>query len=459
MKKKIIFLFVLTSALSTKAQSYLGYYYDNYAGVQSALYNPASIVDSRFKTDINLTSFSASVGNNYYGISVSDLMKGGDYNFELQSKKFPSNSNNFIVNTDVMGPSFMFNIAPKHSLAIFTRGRSIANIRNIDGDLFNKLRNDFDTSQDYNINSQNFSIVGNAWAELGISYATILLNKNQHFIKGGFSLKYLQGIGNAYIKANNVSLAYNNNSTDPNLNSITTTGSLIYGGSQDFENDNYAFNKNSNGFGTDIGFIYEYRPNYNNFSPDDKDLNKYKLRFGLSVTDIGSMTYKDSTQRTHDLNGTRTEAQYQNLSSTDYLNTFPTTLSDAKKVSLPTAIHTNIDWNFYKKFYLNLNSDISLTSKTALNTNSIENAVSLTPRYEVKWFSFYLPLSYMQYSDFRAGFGFRAGPLFVGSGSVISNLISDQSKGLDVHLGLKVPIYQGKKKDKDNDGILDKFDI
>ena len=183
MKKRIALLIVLTSVLSAKAQSYLGYYYDNYAGVQSVLYNPASIVDSRFKTDINLVSVSASVGNDYYGFSVSDLMKGGDYDFELQSKKFSKNSNNFIVNADVMGPSFMFNIAPKHSLAIFTRGRSIANVRNIDGDLFNKLRDDFNASEDYTINSQNFSIVGNAWAELGLSYATILLNKNQHFVE------------------------------------------------------------------------------------------------------------------------------------------------------------------------------------------------------------------------------------------------------------------------------------
>ncbi|HFG0469967.1 hypothetical protein [Flavobacterium psychrophilum] len=90
MKNKFLLLFVFTSLFSARAQSYLGYYYDNYAGVQSVLYNPASIVDSRFKTDINLASVSGSVGNDYYGFSVSDLLKGGDYDFELQSKKFPS---------------------------------------------------------------------------------------------------------------------------------------------------------------------------------------------------------------------------------------------------------------------------------------------------------------------------------------------------------------------------------
>ncbi len=112
MKNKFLLLFVFTSLFSARAQSYLGYYYDNYAGVQSVLYNPASIVDSRFKTDINLASVSGSVGNDYYGFSVSDLLKGGDYDFELQSKKFPSRSNNFVANVDIMGPSFMFNIAP-----------------------------------------------------------------------------------------------------------------------------------------------------------------------------------------------------------------------------------------------------------------------------------------------------------------------------------------------------------
>lgn len=443
--------------LNAKAQAYLGYYFDNYAGVQSTLYNPASIVDSRFKTDINLISSSGLLANDYYGVRIFDAYKDS-FNFDRDAKKFPSNNNSGFVNVDVMGPSFMFNIAPKHAIAIFTRARSMFNFRRIDGVLIDRLENDLGASQDFKLNSQNFSGIGHSWGELGISYATVLLNKNQHFLKGGLSLKYLQGVGNIYLNANNVSIDYNYvNSTTTN-NSITTTGVITYGGSQKIEDEDYKFNKDSKGFGADLGFVYEYRPDYTRFNADDKDLNKYKLRFGVSVTDIGSINYKNATETSYNVNGTRTEKDFNDLNIDNFLNTFSTTNSNARNANLPMALHTNVDWNMYKKFYLNLNGDISLTSKTALNTNSIANNISITPRYEVKWFSFYIPLTYIEYSELNAGAGFRFGPLFLGSGSIITNLISKESKGADVHVGLKIPVYQGKKKDKDKDGILDKLD-
>ena len=74
--------------------------------------------------------------------------------------------------------------------------------------------------------------------------------------------------------------------------------------------------------------------------------------------------------------------------------------------------------------------------------NSIINTITIAPRLETKWFSFYTPLSFRQYGDFAFGGGFRLGPLTVGSGSIFSNLLSDSSKTTDIFLGLKVPIYR-----------------
>lgn len=460
MKKLLIIFFVLISVTTLKAQSYLGYFHDNYAGVQSVLFNPASIVDSRFRTDINLASVSGLVGNDYYGFKALDLFKDS-YNLEKQAKTFPSKNNNIHINIDVMGPSFMFNIAPKHALAIFTRARGVVNINNIDGDLFNKLRDNFGNATFFNSNSQNFNLTSNAWAEAGISYATVLSNKNKHFFKGGISLKYLQGLGNTYANANNVGLNYlRTNQFFQNFNFIATSGQIIYGEDPNAAaGGSYKFLAGSFGIGADLGLVYEFRPNYNDFSADDKDLNKYKLRIGLSVTDFGSILYKDAKETVHNINGVITQAQYNANDTNELLKLYyPGAVTSARKVNLPTALHLNTDWNMYKKFYLNVNGDFAITSKTAINTNSVESAVSLTPRYEVKWFSAYLPISYLEYSGAQAGIGFRAGPLFVGSGSIISNLISSESKGADIHLGLKVPIYQGRKKDKDEDGVLDKND-
>jgi outer membrane protein OmpA-like peptidoglycan-associated protein len=467
MKKLLVSVFVLTGMLGARAQSYLGYMYDNYAGVQSTLYNPASIVDSRFKTDINLFSFSGLVSNDYYGVKATDAIKNG-YDFNLATKS-PTTNNNGLGNVDIMGPSFMFNLAPKHSIALFTRARSFVNASNIDGNFAEKVSNNFDNITTLNVPPQNSNIVGNAWAEFGLSYATVILDKQIHFLKGGLSVKYLQGIANTYANADNVTVTYNKVASNPTLSTITSTGSVNYGESQDFTvNKDYKLNAGSTGLGLDLGFVYEYRPDYSTYKTVDqngksvyfKDVNKYKYRFGLSVTDIGSINYKEGTQKKYNVNKTVSQAQLDAEKPQDVLEKLYT-LTETKTSSrayLPTAIHANADWNMYKKFYLNLNADINVNSKTAINTNTIANTFSLTPRYESKWFSFYLPLTQSEYRGFMAGAGLRLGPLFVGSGSILSNLVSDKSKGADVHLGLKIPIYQGRMKDSDGDGVYDKFD-
>jgi outer membrane protein OmpA-like peptidoglycan-associated protein len=459
MKKIISIIVLFLSIIQVQSQSYLGYFNDNYSGVHSVIYNPANIADSRFKTDINLFSSSILAGNDYYGFNALDILKD-NYDFEKQAKRFPTNNNNLHINLDIMGPAFMFNLTPKSTIAIFTRGRSISNVNNIDGDLFNQLRDDFNTNNNFSTSNQNFNITANAWAEAGLSYARVIFNKEKHFLKGGLSLKYLQGLGNSYANANNLGLIFTNVGNNSLTNTISTSGVITYGEDPNIANGgNYKFLSGSYGLGADLGFTYEFRPNYSDYSIDDKDKNKYKLRLGLSVTDFGSILYKGGLESAYKLSGSVTEAQYNNSSTGDFLDaTYLKSTKSIRKVSLPTAIHLNADWNIHNKFYLNVNGDFGVTSKTAINTNSIENLVTLTPRFEVKWFSAYLPISYLEYSGPQAGFGFRAGPLFVGSGSIISNLISDESKGADLHLGLKIPIYQGRKRDQDLDGIVDKKD-
>jgi hypothetical protein len=47
-----------------------------------------------------------------------------------------------------------------------------------------------------------------------------------------------------------------------------------------------------------------------------------------------------------------------------------------------------------------------------------------------------------QYDGLAMGAGLRLGPLMVGSGSVISNVLGDSAKTTDVYVGLKIPIYK-----------------
>jgi outer membrane protein OmpA-like peptidoglycan-associated protein len=463
MKKTVFVIAFLASLATAKAQSYLGYYHDNYAGVQSVLFNPATIVDSRFKTDINLLSFSSSVSNDMYGVNFFDVFKDG-YDFDTQAKKSFTNANKVNLNTDVMGPSFMFNITPKHSLAIFTRARGIGNVIDVNGNVINELSKDNQTNFNYSVGSPN--AVGNSWGEIGISYAAVLYQQGQHFLKGGITAKYLQGIANYHFQGTNVTLKYNENVILPQNSTYESTGTAVYGSSQDFStNSNIDIDSKSNGFGVDLGLVYEWRPDFDASRADINDLkylNKYKVRVGFALTDLGSMMYDKGVRNSYNLNKIITQDNYDNADNFDDFmkNNYPATpINGAIKSKLPTAIHADVDWNIHNKFYVNLNGDFSVVSKTILNQSSIANQVSLTPRYESRWFSFYLPVSYMDVNkQAQVGVGLRTGVFFIGSGSVLSNMMSDNSRAADIHLGVKIPVYQKKAKDLDGDGVLDKND-
>ncbi len=459
MKKHFLTLLLFVGLYNSNAQSYLGYFNDNYSGVNGVLYNPASIVGTPYKAHINLASVSIAGANDYFGVKAADLFKGS-YDIKTDAKYFPSANNNFVVNADVMGPSFMLNLFPKHAIAIYSRVRGIANINNINGTVLNNLYKGLNT-QSYDEKVGNFNASAQEWAELGLSYATVLLDKNNHFIKGGLTVKYLQGVLNNYASGKDVTLKYAYDNATPNNSLVTTSGELTYGGvttgSLFSRNPQFDLKSRGNGVGADVGFVYEYRK-------DTEEDIKYKFRVGVSVTDIGSINYKDSEQKRYNLNNSKAASLFNAQNDLpgilkNVAGFAPINIDDNTRVNLPTAFHGNIDVNIYKKFFIGANGDLSLINKNKLGATSIANTLAITPRYESKWFGFYVPVTIMEYRGTQVGAGFRAGPLFIGSGSVITNLVSKESKGFDVHAGLFIPIFGGAKaKDSDGDGLLDKDD-
>lgn len=471
MKKIAFSLILIVSSFYLQAQSYIGFLTDNYSGVNSVISNPANIADSRFKTDINLAGMSVFGGNDYYGVNIMDAIKA-DYDFDLSAKKSPTTDNNASLNMDVMGPAFMFNLNKTSSIAIFTRARSFVNVNEINGESIDAIDND--VSNSFVVNEGDFSIIGHGWAELGVSYARVLMNKEQHFLKGGLTLKYLQGGGSAYVSGKNVNVDFEADffiiGGQPQ-GRLTSTGQVTYGRFDEFDNTNYDYElpKKATGFGGDIGFVYEWRPNYADYTTTNadgttyttKDENKYKLKIGLSLTDLGQIKYKDGMEETFDITNSVREDEINDEEDLNSILNNLYILTNSKigyTANLPTAVHLNADWSFTSKLYLNLNTDFSLISKGKENASRISNIASLTPRFESKWFSFYVPLSIVENNGFQAGAGLRAGPLYIGSGSVLTALVGDDSKGADVYAGLKIPVYQGRTKDKDGDGVIDKLD-
>ena len=423
----------------SNAQSYVGHALDNYSGVHGLIVNPASVVDSRQRADINLFSFAAFGGSDYFSTDFSAILESEDgFTFEDDMQLNVMDENQFFLNIDILGPSFMFNLTPRSSIGFTSRLRGFMNLNNINGRLYESVEEGFDLGEDYDFDMRNFSGTIHSWGELGLTYGRILMDGNRHFLKGGVTLKYLQGAGSTFASSSNLSGQYSANS-----GTLTTTGSLQYASTQGFNSNDIDFEEPTGGFGADIGFIYEYRR-----EPELDSIvghSDYKFRLGLSVTDFGSISYKGSTVTSYDMDGvTTTTAQFEGrdletVLKEKYDYTERTTDSEIK---LPTALHIVLDYNLQKRLYVSLHGSLSLIGESTQQASRVINTLTATPRYESRWFSFYLPVSIRQYDGVAMGAGLRLGPLTVGSGSIVTNYISDDSQTADVYVGLKIPLYR-----------------
>jgi outer membrane protein OmpA-like peptidoglycan-associated protein len=129
-------------------------------------------------------------------------------------------------------------------------------------------------------------------------------------------------------------------------------------------------------------------------------------------------------------------------------------------MNLPLALNFMADYRIGKGFYLNLNPIVAMRAgKNDVNKTHYFTNFAFTPRWENRWFGVYIPIEYNNYMKLNSGLSLRLGPVFVGSGNLLSNIGSGETNKVDVAGGVKVPIPYPKPKDKDKDGVSDKLDL
>lgn len=451
---------MLTTGFS---QQFIGFNVDNYAGVNGVTESPAYLAASKYKLYVNLAAFNVLGGNNAYelerkrmfSLNFSNLTEGnGVYKSDNADKKY------LYLNSDIIGPSVMFNLNSKTAIAVYTRARVISNEDNLSNSTFRLLGNSDPSFYNVNIQEQNAQMKMHSFGEAGLSVGRILLNDGAHFVKAGITGKFILGIGAGYARSKQMLV---NIAPSKMINNLNGDFTLQYSANLDnLEKTNFAdvINKDNNkGWGLDLGVQYEWRPN-----SLATDATPYRMRLSLSVTDIGRVSYNNSTHgKSYLLNGnghpTSDLAKTDNENYDQYFSRLqtssilvPVNLEDKLSVSLPMAIRANVDYHIYKRVFINANSLINLISKTSVSTGYL-TTFAVTPRVEMKWFSIYSPVSYNMHQEIGWGAGFRAGPLFVGSGSVLSNLLGKKNiTTTDVHIGLSVPIFRKnvfKKKEEE----------
>lgn len=519
---KLLLLFLFLSIIpfhSVWSQEFLSGMSDNYMGINQAALQPAAIADSRFKSDINLVGFNTDFYNDALQFKSKWFFDPLGYMYNNDwwvENTYLSGSNgrekNMIMSQSLLGPGFMLSIGEKHAVGLTTRTRSIINVDDVGEPLFCFFYNKDPQYMNRWYSDQDIRAVQHVFVDYGLSYATEILNTGPHFLKAGLTVKLLQGLGAAYIQT--VNLYYytdgrSGTSTFPRSWNSPEIHAGLSGNWHAYDNDGSHVFLNEFQFiagpsvGLDLGVVYEFRPDYMQFRYDmdgkkglvRKDKNKYLLKVGLSVLDIGRLKYKKEANSFDFLAEFTTNYQKYQPGETDipdstywlegqpadyrfmdyYLNFVDTIYQrsltgrgaeqsagdeDHFSVSLPTAISLQVDVHITDGLYANLTTYTALNQGNAKTSNShyISN-YTITPRYEHKWFTASIPVQYNQYKKVNVGIGIRIAYVYFGLNNLFSSVFSDPYS-TNAYLGVKIPIFYRKPpSDMDHDGISDEKDV
>lgn len=442
MKKSSLFVLSLIATSAIAQQSFSGLRNGAYSGTHQVLSNPSNIVGSPRKWDVNLFSIDGTFNSNIFQFESANLKKGIKNFTDLNQL-----NNNVTAGgvLDILTPSASFQIGKKNAVAITTRSRVFANLDNVDAKFIETIVEDEVkniSNLPYSRQFENQNILLNGFTEAGLTWATTLFSTPNHKINAGITAKYVMGWANLSGNIDRLSATIEG---DENANKIFITnakGRVEYIASgidfQDFKFEKVSDelkNNSAYGLGFDFGLSYEYRNN-----ADDE---KYRLKAGIAVTDIGHLKYKHQQNRSAIYDISAVAGQKFLLSDIEKSlkdpanGVFEQPFTDENyQISLPTAIQSNIDVRFSDNWYVEISALKGISKKNENNKNPYySDEIILTPRYENKFFGFFVPLKYNEVSKFNAGAALRLGPVFVGSSSILSNFT--KGKQLDVFFGIR----------------------
>ena len=349
MKNKIFIIFSFFS-WAIYSQSSIGFI-DNYSGIQSVIYNPASIINTSYKFHFNIATVGLNFGSNNKEFDLRKFLTTNNVNQTLSDLILHPNSNKktFIYsNIDILGPSFLWVIDNYNAIAITTRSRNFSNIYDFNPKLF------IDFSKDIQHIDGHYH--SNLWSEYGLSYAGLFRDDNYKKIKLGTSIKILQGHFASTFKFNDIHTSvYNQNHvvTAYGLKGYLLEPTIDVNGSYSLERSDDNFNL---GFGLDVGLEYEIKNRQlKQFAKDSKGNLYYKkspylLKIGISLLDLGYIKYNTTvTESTLKKSFSKDDYPYNYNQIIDLIE-YKDSKSERTFI-LPTTLSLNTDYNFNNKFY------------------------------------------------------------------------------------------------------------
>lgn len=457
------------SASVSAQQAYTGIVTDNSVSSFLASYNPSSVVDSKSK-------FSVSSHFNYSRISnfaSSDYLPYGTRSKYIDAKN-PGYKNSYTT-FDILNLKYELNHT--NALAYSLRFRSFESFGGIPDTWAKNSVNDYTSNALTQESITGFNRTKMIFTEHNFTYARVIFDRQTSFLKAGASVKILNGIDAAYFYANNGTFQFADSASPAmQLNNLDADFGRSYTKNQ--------LHYKNRGLGLDIGFTYEYRPDFEQqyYEMDGAkrnvryDINKYKWKITGSITDIGWIRYmKDSNyynftnpayvanaDKIMDVNAfmnpsisyIKDNVQSSGVKSTQQVTKF--------RMNLPTSLHGGFDLNVVKNFYVAYNVSIPLSLKNDITKTKYFFIHTVTPRIEKNRWSVMMPLSQMGNGKLYLGvagrFTYKDFSIFAGSNNL--SLLYGQKSSLarNIFVGVSYSILYKVPNDRDRDKISDEKD-
>ncbi|UOQ53668.1 DUF5723 family protein [Hymenobacter cellulosivorans] len=454
---------------SVAAQQLFNSTRSNYSGLTGASWNPANIADNRYFFQFQLASFDAHVTNTAYRYTGAWSPQTPNEDLDLDKNfltRSPSDkAKSFSAGLNVRGPGIMLRISPTQSIAFSTRARVALQGNSVSESLIVNAVDGFKTRGRAADNTFNLNL--NAYSEYDLSYGRVVLDKSLHFLKAGVTAKRYVGFGSGYLQSRQADYQI--------VDKTAATGDTIvrinaleaaFGYSNPHAFDNVDANQalqwlkggggSGGGWGLDLGFVYEYRPNMGQYRYIDKkgvdrldySRNKYKYRVAVSVTDIGYIRYADNATAFNNIKTKNSGVSESDLNGIDLdnyearLNKILRTQKQQREsefvAGVPTTLNVDVDYHLYKWLYANAAVSQSLRGKYAVGMRSFSYA-SITPRVESKWLEVATPITMANaYQTLNYGLMVRLGPLVVGSNDMSAYFASSNPYGFNGYVELSL---------------------
>ncbi|MEI6455980.1 MAG: DUF5723 family protein [bacterium] len=456
-----------------KGQEMLGTTLGNYSGINSIQLNPSAMHSSKTYLDIQFLGADVFLENNFLYQTKSDyrfshFFEAG-YEWPTHQESYGTEERifyrydntrfkNVFSNVRINGPGAML-IWNDHAFGITTSVRNVFSAHNIPYELANFIYLGLNYQQQHNINYQDnrpFSGAEMAWMEVGLSYAYRFYARNFDMFTAAVTVKRLFGAAGAYIQSNQLDYVVINDSTMSIKNMNAQYGVAL---PLNYQTNAVDLDKlfKGGGFAFDVGVTYQrlreyHKPHYFTTFCSQR-YEDYIYRIGVALIDVGAVRFKTNARK-YSIDDR--SAYWDNLTSIKfrsvdqlldtisykfYGNDTAALVSDKFMIWLPSALSIQFDYHWKKHWYVNASLICGFNLSRASLSRPAE--LTITPRYENKWFEASLPISLYDWYLPRIGLALRFYGFTIGTEKLGGFFSMSNFTGLDLYFSIKLFFNKG----------------